>query len=129
MKKASAILWRGAGTAGVNQPDGAAGTSILDGARGRACNGRSANRPRHILMPREISDRGSGGASRFDEWRKTPYAGTGPFKATRGRGPDAADAHALLSRRVARQRRKTAGHSLGQWRLPQHLGRVHHVPG
>jgi hypothetical protein len=39
-----------------------------------------------ILMPREISDRAGSGA-RFEEWRKTPYAGKGPFPATRVEDP------------------------------------------
>ena len=39
-----------------------------------------------ILMPREISDR-AGRDARFEEWRKTPYAGTGPFPATRVEDP------------------------------------------
>ena len=39
-----------------------------------------------IVMPREISDR-VGRDARFEEWRKTPYAGTGPFPATRVEDP------------------------------------------
>jgi hypothetical protein len=35
-------------------------------------------------MPREITERA---ARRFEEWRKTPYAGTGPFPATRVEDP------------------------------------------
>ena len=35
-----------------------------------------------IVVPREISNR-VGRDARFEEWRKTPYAGTGPFPATR----------------------------------------------
>jgi len=40
-----------------------------------------------ITMPRELSDRAAGGAARFDEWRKTPAPGSGPFKATRVEDP------------------------------------------
>ena len=39
-----------------------------------------------IVVPREISDR-VGRDARFEEWRKTPYAGTGPFPATRVEDP------------------------------------------
>ena len=39
-----------------------------------------------IVVPREISDR-VGRDSRFEEWRKTPYAGRGPFPATRVEDP------------------------------------------
>lgn len=41
-----------------------------------------------VLMPREISDRAAmPGGTRFDEWRKTPAPGSGPFKATRVEDP------------------------------------------
>ena len=39
-----------------------------------------------IVVPREISNR-VGRDARFEEWRKTPYAGTGPFPATRVEDP------------------------------------------
>ena len=39
-----------------------------------------------IVVPREISNR-VGRDARFEEWRKTPYAGTGPFQATRVEDP------------------------------------------
>jgi hypothetical protein len=39
-----------------------------------------------VLMPREISDR-AGSAVRFEQWRRTPYAGKGPLPATRVEDP------------------------------------------
>ena len=39
-----------------------------------------------IVVPREISNR-VGRDARFEQWRKTPYAGTGPFPATRVEDP------------------------------------------
>jgi predicted dienelactone hydrolase len=39
-----------------------------------------------VLMPREVIDR-TGSAARFEQWRKTPYAGKGPLPATRVEDP------------------------------------------
>ncbi len=47
-------------------------------------------------MPREISDR-AGSAVRFEQWRRTPYAGKGPLPATRVEDP-ALSTHTLYYR-------------------------------
>ena len=80
-----------------------------------------------IVVPREISDR-VGRDARFEEWRKTPYAGTGPFPATRVEDPTLPTHTLYYPAGLARYCRETAGHSLGQWRLSQHIDRVHSVP-
>ena len=79
-----------------------------------------------ILMPREISDRrGLARGSRSGARRLTPAKVRSRRRAWRTpRCPRTRS----ITRRAAGHSRETAGHSLGQWRLSQHVDRVHRVP-
>ena len=79
-----------------------------------------------IVVPREISDR-VGRDSRFEEWRKTPYAGTGAFPATRVEDPTL-PTHTLYYPPGCPELPRNCRSFLGQWRLSQHVDRIHRVP-
>ena len=77
------VGWRYSTSSGASAQQTATSWAVPEGARVTVDRQSGSV---SIVVPREISDR-VGRDSRFEEWRKTPYAGTGAFPATRVEDP------------------------------------------